>query len=204
MLLPTFSTISPPLESLMTPTSQISITAVPLYLTRLPRIALTSQSSFLQTFLPLSPVPPYRPPPIHPLLFRTQLSFRSQPWPPLNLCPWLIAARLPTSPTGSKGQYTQWVHCELIVGPKIIRPAHTQQVNSGHIQKVPTNLPSEIPSRYILVIFKKCPSIRPAHTQQVSGGHFYKVPSTKPSGYFLNELTLFFHKVFKMYPEGIL
>jgi len=67
--------------------------------------------------------------------------------------------------TGGEGQYTQWVHCELIVGSEIIRPAHTQQVN---------------------------------------GGHFYKVPSTIPSGYFLNELTLFFHKVSTMYPEGIL
>ena len=52
--------------------------------------------------------------------------------------------------------------------------------------------------------FEKYPLIRPAHTQQVSGGHFYKVPSTIPGGYFLNELTLFFHKVFTMYPEGIL
>ena len=67
--------------------------------------------------------------------------------------------------TGGEGQYTQWVHCELIVGSE---------------------------------------TICPAHTQQVSGGHFYKVPSTKPSGYFLNELTLFFHKVFTMYPGGIL
>ena len=84
--------------------------------------------------------------------------------------------------TGGEGQYTQWVHCELIVGSETICPAHIQRVNSGHIWKVPTNLPSEIPSRYILVIFKKCPPICPAHTQQVSGGHFYKVPSTKPSG----------------------
>ena len=106
--------------------------------------------------------------------------------------------------TGGKGQYTQWVHCELIVGSETIHLAHTQQVNSGHIQKVPTNLPSKIPSRYILVIFKKCPPICPAHTQQVSGGHFQKVPSIIPSGYFLNELPLFFHKVFTMYPEGIL
>ena len=28
--------------------------------------------------------------------------------------------------TGGKGQYTQWVHCEFIVGPETIRPAHTQ------------------------------------------------------------------------------
>ena len=35
--------------------------------------------------------------------------------------------------TGGKGQYTQWVHCELIVGSETIRPVHTQQVNSGHI-----------------------------------------------------------------------
>jgi len=40
--------------------------------------------------------------------------------------------------TGGKGQYTQWVHCELIVGSETIRPAHTQRVNSGHFQKVPS------------------------------------------------------------------
>ena len=27
--------------------------------------------------------------------------------------------------TGGKGQYTQWVHCELIVGSETICPAHT-------------------------------------------------------------------------------
>ena len=48
--------------------------------------------------------------------------------------------------TGGKGQYTQWVHCELIVGPETIRPAHTQQVNGGHFQKVPTHLPSPNPA----------------------------------------------------------
>ena len=35
--------------------------------------------------------------------------------------------------TGGEGQYTQWVHCELIVGSETIRLAHTQRVNSGHI-----------------------------------------------------------------------
>ena len=34
--------------------------------------------------------------------------------------------------TGGKGQYTQWVHCELIVGSETICLAHTQQVNGGH------------------------------------------------------------------------
>jgi len=48
--------------------------------------------------------------------------------------------------TGGKGQYTQWVHCEFIVGSETIRPAHTQQVNSGHFQKVPTHLPSPNPA----------------------------------------------------------
>ena len=47
--------------------------------------------------------------------------------------------------TGGKGQYIQWVHCELIVGSETIHPAHTQQVNSGHIQKVPTHLPRPNP-----------------------------------------------------------
>ena len=47
--------------------------------------------------------------------------------------------------TGGKGQYTQWVHCELIVGPETIRPAHTQRINGGHFQKVPTHLPSPNP-----------------------------------------------------------
>ena len=53
---------------------------------------------------------------------------------------------LPSALTGGEGQYTQWVHCELIVGPETIRLAHTQQVNSGHIQKVPTHLPSPNPA----------------------------------------------------------
>ena len=44
--------------------------------------------------------------------------------------------------TGGEGQYTQWVHCELIMGSETICPAHTQQVNGGHLQKVPTHLPS--------------------------------------------------------------
>ena len=48
--------------------------------------------------------------------------------------------------TGGKGQYTQWVHCELIVGSETICLAHTQRVNSGHIQKVPTHLPSPNPA----------------------------------------------------------
>ena len=48
--------------------------------------------------------------------------------------------------TGGKGQYTQCVHCELIVGSETICPAHTQRVNSGHIQKVPTHLPSPNPA----------------------------------------------------------
>ena len=39
--------------------------------------------------------------------------------------------------TGGKGQYTQWVHYEFIVGSETICLAHTQQVNSGHFQKVP-------------------------------------------------------------------
>ena len=34
--------------------------------------------------------------------------------------------------TGGEGQYTQWVHCELIVGSETIHPAHTQWINSEH------------------------------------------------------------------------
>ena len=34
--------------------------------------------------------------------------------------------------TGGEGQYTQWVHCELIVGSETICPAYTQQVSGGH------------------------------------------------------------------------
>ena len=48
--------------------------------------------------------------------------------------------------TGGKGQYTQWVHCELIVGSETICLAHTQRVNGGHFQKVPTHLPSPNPA----------------------------------------------------------
>ena len=35
--------------------------------------------------------------------------------------------------TGGEGQYTQWVHCEFVVGSETICLAHTQQVN-GHQQ----------------------------------------------------------------------
>ena len=48
--------------------------------------------------------------------------------------------------TGGKGQYTQWVHCELIVGSETIFPAHTQQANGEHFQKVPTYLSSPNPA----------------------------------------------------------
>ena len=48
--------------------------------------------------------------------------------------------------TGGEGQYTQWVHCELIVGSETIRPAHTQWVHGGHFQKVPTHSPSPNPA----------------------------------------------------------
>ena len=48
--------------------------------------------------------------------------------------------------TGGKGQYTQWVHCEFIVGSETIRLAHTQRVNGGDFQKVPTHLPSPNPA----------------------------------------------------------
>ena len=50
-----------------------------------------------------------------------------------------------SSDTGGEGQYTQWIHCELIVGSETIHLAHAQRVNSGHIQKVPTHLPSPNP-----------------------------------------------------------
>ena len=56
--------------------------------------------------------------------------------------------------TGGEGQYTQWVHCELIVGPETIHPAHTQWVNSGHIQKVPTHLPSPNPGGKLWALLK--------------------------------------------------
>jgi len=48
--------------------------------------------------------------------------------------------------TGGEGQYTQWVHCELIVGSETIRLAHIQWVNGGHFQKVPTHSPSPNPA----------------------------------------------------------
>ena len=47
--------------------------------------------------------------------------------------------------TGGEGQYTQWVHCELIVGFETIRPANTQWVSGERFQKVPTNSPSPNP-----------------------------------------------------------
>ena len=59
---------------------------------------------------------------------------------------WELQVIQPIASTGGKGQYTQWVYCELIVGPETICPAHTQRVNSGHIQKVPTHLPSPNPA----------------------------------------------------------
>ena len=51
------------------------------------------------------------------------------------LCHYIL---LEAEDTGGKGQYTQWVHCELIVGSETICLAHAQWVNSGHFQKVPS------------------------------------------------------------------
>ena len=66
--------------------------------------------------------------------------------PPARLRLSTFSSVLELAFTGGKGQYTQWVHCELIVGSETICPAHTRQVNSGHIQKVPTHLPSPNPA----------------------------------------------------------
>ena len=65
-----------------------------------------------------------------------------------------LATRNALTPTGGEGQYTQWVHCELIVGPETIHPAHTQRVNSEHIQKVPTHLPSPNPGGKLWALLK--------------------------------------------------
>jgi len=48
--------------------------------------------------------------------------------------------------TGGKRQFTQWVHCEFVVGFETIRLGHTQQVSSEHFQKVPTNSPNPNPA----------------------------------------------------------
>jgi len=48
--------------------------------------------------------------------------------------------------TGGEGQFTQWVHCEFVVGFETIRLAHTQQVSSERFQKVPTNSPNPNPA----------------------------------------------------------
>ena len=55
--------------------------------------------------------------------------------------------------TGGEGQYTQWVHCELIVGFETIHPANTQQVSGGRFQKVPTlGTRTPVLSQYMLII----------------------------------------------------
>ena len=116
--------------------------------------------------------------------------------------------------TGSKGQYTQWVHCEFVVGSETICPAHTQQINSGHFQKVPTNSPSPNPVGKKWVLLKSTHQFAQQNTQQVSIGCFQKVPINSPGSYpvgkwwalskstqhntqwvLLNELPLFFGKV---------
>ena len=63
---------------------------------------------------------------------------------------WFVSSRwafgmypiLTTSTTGGEGQYTWWVHCELIVGFETIHLTNTQQVSGGHFQKVPSTKPS--------------------------------------------------------------
>ena len=82
-------------------------------------------------FFSLSRTPQF---PLNPILlyfaYTTQISY-SSPAPAHPLVGIYISCTCTL--TGGEGQYTQWVHCELIVGSETIRPAHTQQVNSGHI-----------------------------------------------------------------------
>ena len=54
----------------------------------------------------------------------------------------LLQTAIMASHTGGERQYTQWVHCEFIVGAETICLAHTQRVNGGHFQKVPSTKPS--------------------------------------------------------------
>ena len=103
-----------------------------------------------------------------------------QPGPVPNIH---TAHRTTTGLTGGKGQYTHWVHCELIVGSETIRPAHTQRVNSGHIQKVPTHLPSPNPGGKQWAHLKSTHQFVQRNTQQVHISHFQKVPTSSPGSY---------------------
>ena len=85
--------------------------------------------------------------------------------------------------TGGKGQYTQWVHCESIVGSETICLAHTQQVSGEHFYKVPTNSPSPNPGGKWWAHLKSTHQFAQRNTQQVSIGCFQKVPINLPGSY---------------------
>jgi len=71
------------------------------------------------------------------LLFRLQDSFPTHTHSRHDVTRTLRNNGTQTGFTGGEGQYTQWVHCELIVGSETIRLAHTQRVHGGHCQEFP-------------------------------------------------------------------
>ena len=69
------------------------------------------------------------------------------------------------------------------MGSETIHPAHTQRVNGGHFQKVPTHLPSPNPAGKKWALLKSTHQFAQQNTQQVSIDHFQKVPINLPGSY---------------------
>ena len=69
------------------------------------------------------------------------------------------------------------------MGSETIRPAHTQQVNGRHFQKVPTHLPSPNPAGKKWAHLKITRQFTQQNTQQVSIDCFQKVPINSPGSY---------------------
>jgi len=69
------------------------------------------------------------------------------------------------------------------VGSEAICLAHTQWVNIGHFQKVPTNSPNPNPVGKKWVLFKSTHQFAQRNTQQVSIDRFQKVPINSLGSY---------------------
>ena len=102
-----------------------------------------------------------------------------------SLPPFLVFLDLASQPefTGGKGQYTQWVHCEFIVGSETICLAHTQWVSGECFHEVPTNSPSPNPGGKWWAHLKSTHQFTQQNTWQVSLGRFQKVPINSPGSY---------------------
>ena len=59
-----------------------------------------------------------------------------------------------------------------------------------------------LPTRYLLGIFKKYPLRYPTWTHRAQAGYFLKVPTAKPSGQVTSKTLEFFHRSHQKVPSG--